>query len=168
MEMLSEDDRNLKGMTRAELEAAWDLWFDLAQETNPSDPPYSHGVFAGMRAEDVQPGRWDDAPHGTNALSREARIAAGLLARVMSDISEDVWCAGWLTEVEYILWDAIARERPDWCVREEIEQLKFLSERCGGWIVWDKERGRRFVRMEDWLDRYARWRSKREEETARK
>jgi hypothetical protein len=24
---------------------AGDLWFDLAQETNESDPPYTHGVF---------------------------------------------------------------------------------------------------------------------------
>lgn len=48
MEMLSEDDMNLKGMTRAELEAAWDLWFELAQHTNDFDDDYSHGVFAGV------------------------------------------------------------------------------------------------------------------------
>ena len=47
MQMLSEDDVNLKGLTRAELDAAWDLWFDLAQTTNDADPPYMHGVFAG-------------------------------------------------------------------------------------------------------------------------
>jgi hypothetical protein len=46
MQMLSEDDRNLKGMTAEELDAAWDLWFDLAQSTNDSDPPYEHAVFA--------------------------------------------------------------------------------------------------------------------------
>jgi hypothetical protein len=34
-------------MTPEELEAAWDLWFDLAQATNDHDPPYEHGVFAG-------------------------------------------------------------------------------------------------------------------------
>jgi len=45
MPMLSEDDLNLKGMTREELDKAWDLWFDLAQTTNESDPPYTHGVF---------------------------------------------------------------------------------------------------------------------------
>jgi hypothetical protein len=27
-------------------EAAWDLWFDLAQATNESDPPYTHGALA--------------------------------------------------------------------------------------------------------------------------
>jgi len=43
--MLSEDDVNLRDMSAEELDAAWDLWFDLAQTTNASDPPYSHGVF---------------------------------------------------------------------------------------------------------------------------
>ena len=45
MELLSEDDLNLKDMTREELDRAWDLWFDLAQVTNDFDPPYTHGVF---------------------------------------------------------------------------------------------------------------------------
>ena len=48
MELLSEDDMNLKGMTRAELDAAWDLWFELAQHTNDFDPDYPHGVFVGV------------------------------------------------------------------------------------------------------------------------
>ncbi len=45
MQMLSDDDLNIRSMTDEELEAAWDLWFDLAQDTNPFDPPYTHGVL---------------------------------------------------------------------------------------------------------------------------
>lgn len=45
MQMLSEDDLNLREMSDEELERAWDLWFDLAQTTNDQDPPYTHGVF---------------------------------------------------------------------------------------------------------------------------
>lgn len=45
MELLSEDDLNLKDMTPEELDLAWDLWFDLAQATNDFDPPWTHGVF---------------------------------------------------------------------------------------------------------------------------
>jgi len=48
MQMLSEDDLDLREMTDEELERAWDLWFDLAQSTNDADPPYSHGVLAGL------------------------------------------------------------------------------------------------------------------------
>jgi len=46
MRMLSEDDLNLEDMSAEELDAAWDLWFDVAQTTNAADPPYNHGVFA--------------------------------------------------------------------------------------------------------------------------
>jgi hypothetical protein len=45
MQMLSEDDANIREMTDEELTMAWDLWFDLAQTTNDSDPEYTHGVF---------------------------------------------------------------------------------------------------------------------------
>lgn len=51
MQLLSDDDLNLKDMTPEELDAAWDLWFDLAQSTNDFDPPYTHGVFAGLKRE---------------------------------------------------------------------------------------------------------------------
>jgi len=45
MDLLSDDDLNLKDMTPDELDRAWDLWFDLAQATNDTDPPWTHGVF---------------------------------------------------------------------------------------------------------------------------
>jgi hypothetical protein len=51
MSMLSEDDINVADLSAEELDAAWDLWFDLAQSTNDSDPPYSHGVL--VNAVDV-------------------------------------------------------------------------------------------------------------------
>lgn len=52
MQMLSDDDVNVADMTDEELDAAWDLWFDLAQHTNDFDPPYTHGVFIGLDAYD--------------------------------------------------------------------------------------------------------------------
>ena len=51
MQMLSDDDVNIRTMSDEELDAAWDLWFDLAQETNAFDPPYTHGVLVGYRAK---------------------------------------------------------------------------------------------------------------------
>ena len=57
MELLSEDDLNLKDMTREELDRAWDLWFDLAQSTNDFDPPYTHGVFVLCKPEPEPDGR---------------------------------------------------------------------------------------------------------------
>jgi hypothetical protein len=52
MQMLSEDDLDLREMTDEELDRAFDLWFDLAQSTNDADPPYTHGVLVGLRAGD--------------------------------------------------------------------------------------------------------------------
>jgi hypothetical protein len=54
MQMLSEDDLDIRTMTAEELDAAWDLRFDLAQSTNDADPAYTHGVFA---AKGDGPGR---------------------------------------------------------------------------------------------------------------
>ena len=51
MQMLSEDDVNLRELSDEELDLAWDLWFDLAQTTNDRDPPYSHGVFVNLVAD---------------------------------------------------------------------------------------------------------------------
>ena len=55
MSLLSEDDLDIADLSPEELAAAWDLWFDLAQATNEEDPPYAHGVFAGLRQEDLFP-----------------------------------------------------------------------------------------------------------------
>ena len=48
MQMLSDDDVNLRGLSDEQLDLAWDLWFDLAQATNDWDPPYAHGVFVNL------------------------------------------------------------------------------------------------------------------------
>jgi hypothetical protein len=50
MQMLSDDDVDLRELSEEELLRAWDLWFDLAQTTN-DDPPYTHGVFQLVRCE---------------------------------------------------------------------------------------------------------------------
>ncbi len=55
--MLSKDDLDIAALNDGELAAAWDLWFDLAQSTNEGDPPYMHGVLAGLRQEEEATGR---------------------------------------------------------------------------------------------------------------
>lgn len=50
MILLGDDDLELKDLSDEELEQAWDLWFDLAQETNAFDPPYTHGVLVLVEA----------------------------------------------------------------------------------------------------------------------
>jgi len=62
--MLSEDDLDIAELEVAELELAWDLWFDLAQATDAEDPPYTHGVLAGLRREDLPPPAPARSRHG--------------------------------------------------------------------------------------------------------
>ena len=95
----------------------------------------------------------------------EQTITAGLLRKLMSGISEDYWCAGWLSGLEYTLWDAVTGKRKNVCSSEEIEQLRYLSEKCGGWIIWDQQaKDERFVPIDEWLRLYdARLRSTRGE-----
>lgn len=45
-EFLSEEDLDLKNMSREELFAYWNQWLEQAQVTNDADrDTYSHGVF---------------------------------------------------------------------------------------------------------------------------
>ena len=37
----------------------------------------------------------------------EQKITAGLLKKLMSAISEERWCAGWMHGLEYTLWDMV-------------------------------------------------------------
>jgi hypothetical protein len=63
MQMLSDDDLDLAGLSSEQLDAAWDLWFDLAQTTNDADPPYSHGVFVGLPPQAaLAPHVWEEQP----------------------------------------------------------------------------------------------------------
>ncbi len=50
MRLLSDDDLDIAEMSDEELAKAWDLWFDLSQSTNDSDPPYTHGVLVNLSA----------------------------------------------------------------------------------------------------------------------
>ena len=62
MPMLSEDDVNLRDLSAEELDVAWDLWFDLAQTTNDSDPLYSHGVLVNTVTGDSPARQAADGP----------------------------------------------------------------------------------------------------------
>ncbi|GAA4459766.1 hypothetical protein GCM10023189_33890 [Nibrella saemangeumensis] len=63
------------------------------------------------------------------------------LADFMSDLSEKCYSAGWLENLEYVLWDAsITGERKfgqDIVSQQDIDQLMQLSNDCNCWIYFD-------------------------------
>ena len=82
--------------------------------------------------------------------------AARLLARLMSDLSEEYRCAGWLIDCEYALWaeltgEQLLNERGWGISEEEKEELRLLQELAGGWVIWsDESGGRMFLPIEEW------------------
>lgn len=89
----------------------------------------------------------DDASEGA---------AYGLLA-LMTGISEECWCAGWMDGLEYRLWDiAISATTPTRYGQGEISPrvtflLKNLALEAGGWWIYDDTDGVKFLRTEDWI-----------------
>lgn len=75
------------------------------------------------------------------------------LLRYMEWESEERWCAGWLTDLEHILWDEVITGKDD--------VLRELAEDARGWWTWDDaaEDGRRFVPASEWEGIHGVWRS---------
>jgi hypothetical protein len=96
-------------------------------------------------------------PSVINALKFDKdRACAMRLRNAMSDLSEDCWAAEWLFGSEYMLWHFLRTGPGDWGMwhvsKEDIAHLRELSEQCGGWWMWEEEKGEVFVPMERWLE----------------
>lgn len=76
------------------------------------------------------------------------------LEQVMSDLSEDYWCAGWLIGTARALWRAAEHDERVWGLGrlsdEEVKTLRELSELTGGWFD-----GNEFVPIDVWRERMA-------------
>ncbi len=81
--------------------------------------------------------------------------AATLLLRLMEDISEEYYCAGWMGGLEYDLWAMVnggLREYGMGTVSEtEVGELKRLSEAAGGWWKWHDQFEALFTPLNEWL-----------------
>lgn len=88
-----------------------------------------------------------------------AELAREVLLHRMQDYSEDYHCAGWLCDLEFLLWEKPADEgkSPDVQVRAKMRgELRALAEIAGGWWVYEDETqpdklGPVFITMERWL-----------------
>ncbi len=71
------------------------------------------------------------------------------LRSYMSELSEDYWCAGWLSDLEVYLWKDLTGEA-EFLTLEEREKLRTLSALCDGWWTYDE-----FLSTEEWERRFA-------------
>jgi len=103
-----------------------------------------------------------------NEFTTEQKNAARRLLEIkMSAISEYCYCACWLDGLEYSLWSFVQEGPRNWGQREvtqnDIDELKLLSEICGGWIIWDDKYKEAFIDMGTWLELYAEAKKERDE-----
>lgn len=98
-----------------------------------------------------------DTPEDDSVLAGCPDVkAAHELVNLMGDISEDQYAAGWLINLEYSLFSA-AFEGTTFGFGISIKdwgKLIELSHRCDGWWVYDLGKGRKFVRLQEWLEMY--------------
>lgn len=86
----------------------------------------------------------------------DASGAAALgLHALMSGLSEEFWCATWLTGLEHSLWQAREGGSPRFGLGELTERqvalLRLLSEECDGWWHWPAGAAEpEFVRLDKW------------------
>ena len=76
------------------------------------------------------------------------------LAQAISEISEKCYCAGWLKNLEYVLWDALKNgERnyvQDRITKPEIKNLKQLSRVANSWIYFNNDEDELAILLDQW------------------
>lgn len=90
----------------------------------------------------------------------------GLLERMMSEISEAIACAGWLENLEHLLWHvahstSVLPENLDPCgfrrlTSSTCEDLRWLARLSGGWYAFTDERPA-FFPLPEWSVIHQRW-----------
>lgn len=64
------------------------------------------------------------------------------LASLMQEISEELYCAGWLIDLEYDLWAIIHGGDRSYGIgrvtEEQCEELLRLANECDGWVIWSE------------------------------
>ena len=80
----------------------------------------------------------------------------------MSDISEDFWCAGWLDKLEYTLWGIVEGGNRSFGMGEvrdeQINGLKKLSQKAGGWWRYDDSvKEELFITIDEWKEIYSKY-----------
>lgn len=81
-----------------------------------------------------------------------------ILADCMSDISERCYYAGWMQNLEYVLWDALVHGQRqyghDTISRQDIETLSDLFKTANAWIVFDDATEETAMELEKWKQKF--------------
>jgi hypothetical protein len=97
-----------------------------------------------------------------NSMFSNLAPDARALAAYMSGLSEELWCAGWMRDLEFMLWSVVQEEEAYASLtltltRDQVAKLKSLSNACEGWIVFRRDTGETFVSKPEWMNLFAAW-----------
>lgn len=92
-------------------------------------------------------------------------VARDLLRTCMRDLSEELLCAGWTTDMEHYVWrEAVVRQQPiclagpNRATAQETTLVALLIDLAGGIWCWDDAQGREvFVELAAFLERHEEW-----------
>ena len=91
--------------------------------------------------------------HQETDLQHFEHAARGKLEDFMSAVGQAVYATSWLTNLEYMLWEALEKGDPHPFTAQQIVELRALAEASGSRVRRDRGR-HRFVPLEDWRRHY--------------
>jgi hypothetical protein len=143
------NERNDNGRILLKLNSHYDPTADSAHIA-AFDPPTALRLLAQVEALEAESAK----------LREFARNVAGAsLLALMQTISEDHYCAGWLTNLEFRIWarvtgDDVSRFGLSALSEHTIQQLRDFSEHAGGWWIW-RDQENVFIPLNEWCALYA-------------
>ena len=74
------------------------------------------------------------------------------LVDMISEISDDLYCASWLKDIEYTVWLDLHRNRPDSIPKQDAVEMIQLASDLDGWCIWDDTLcDPVYIQMSDWI-----------------
>ena len=89
-----------------------------------------------------------------------------MLQSYIEDISDDCFCATWLSGIEYELWSIIQGDTPainlySTIYQSELDDMKLLSTEINGWVTWgDDDIQPMYISLDEWLITYNKWKER--------
>ena len=81
------------------------------------------------------------------------------LTLAMGEVSETAYSAGWMSGLEFALWHLLESGKKKYgryiLSDADRQKLRRLSEKCGGWIVFDDKAGEVFVPLGEWRAKFS-------------
>lgn len=85
------------------------------------------------------------------------------MAWIISNASEDAVCAGWESECEHVIWEAV-NGVGTWAYElsaDGLAALRYLSQETHGWVMWREGVGVVHVSLTEWLPIHEAWKGAR-------